>query len=50
MKAFHILLTLSSAFMLILDANAQTSAERLLARADSARLEYDFPTAADLCQ
>ena len=50
LKAFHILLTLFSAFTLMLDANAQTSAERLLARADSARLEYDFPTAADLCQ
>ena len=50
MKVFHILITLSAAFLLMPVADAQTSAARLLAKADSARLKYDFPAAADFLQ
>ena len=49
-KAFYILSILFAASFSILDASAQTSTDRLLARADSARLQYDYPSAARLCQ
>jgi len=49
-KAFYILSILFAASFSILDASAQTSTDRLLTRADSARLQYDYPSAARLCQ
>ena len=49
-KAFYILSILFAASFSILDASAQTSTDILLARADSARLQYDYPSAARLCQ
>ena len=49
-KAFYILSILFATSMSTFDAGAQTSADRLLQRADSARLNYDYPSAARLCQ
>lgn len=49
-KVFYILAILFAAFFSISNAHAQSSADRLIAKADSARLTYDFPAAADFCQ
>ncbi|MBQ8060557.1 MAG: PD40 domain-containing protein [Bacteroidales bacterium] len=49
-KAFYILSILFAASISTFDAGAQTPADRLLQRADSARLKYDYPSAARLCQ
>lgn len=43
----NILLAASISFQ---DASAQVSIEKLIARADSARLAYDYPAAAKFCQ
>ena len=49
-KVFYILTILLAASASTLDAGAQTSADKLLHKADSARLQYDYPSAAKLCQ
>ena len=49
-KVFYILAILFAASFPTMNAQAQASADRLLAKADSARLVYDFPAAAELCQ
>ena len=49
-KAFHIIPTLLATLFFVQVSPAQTSVDRLLARADSARLNYDFPAASELCQ
>ncbi len=48
-KALHILLASSAALFFSLGAYAQASVDRLMARADSARLQYDFPAATKFC-
>lgn len=49
-KVSIIIFTLTAAMAFSSSAAAQTSAAILLEKADSARLDYDFPLAADLCR
>lgn len=49
-KTLHIILLSLCLTASLIHAQAQESVDRLLAKADSARLEYDFPTAAALCR
>ena len=49
-KALNYLLIFLAASFCGIKADAQTGVDRLLAKADSARLEYDFPSALAFCQ
>lgn len=46
----YILNILFAASLFLPDAGAQVSTERFIARADSARLKYDYPAAVKFCQ
>ena len=49
-KALNTLLIILAASICGYKANAQVSVDRLMALADSARLAYDFASAASFCQ